>query len=138
MPYRAVACGVFGTSTKPATTAEIKAALLRYGPLAVCVDADRLKNYKAGQVVQDRSTHTDHAVLLIGWDDQKGGHGAWKLRNSWGRNWGESGYFWCGYGALDIGNQVAWVRALNRYYSLPAEFGRVIPGMRPVPQNTSR
>jgi C1A family cysteine protease len=138
MPYRAVACGVFGTTTKPATTAELKAALLRYGPLAVNVDATRLKGYKGGQVVQGRSTTYNHSVLLTGWNDRKGGHGAWKLRNSWGSDWGEAGYFWCGYGALDIGNEVAWVRALNKYYSLPAEFERAIPGMKPVPRMTAR
>jgi C1A family cysteine protease len=136
-PYRAVACGMFGTTAKPAPASEIKAALLRHGPLAVSVDADHLKNYKAGQIVQERATRPDHIVLLTGWDDKKGAHGAWKLRNSWGKSWGELGYFWCGYGAMDIGNSVTWVRAVNKHYSLPAEFDRVIPGMRPAPRPSS-
>lgn len=37
----------------------------------------------------------DHAVVIVGWGWEK--HGDewlpyWKVRNSWGRNWGEGGY----------------------------------------------
>lgn len=33
-----------------------------------------------------------HAVLLVGYDDRAGGLGAFIFRNSWGDQWGESGY----------------------------------------------
>lgn len=32
-----------------------------------------------------------HAVLVVGWDDNKG---VWEVRNSWGEGWGDLGYFW--------------------------------------------
>ena len=41
-----------------------------------------------------------HAVVIVGYDDDKGKHGAFKILNSWGNKWGESGYGWVGY---DIG-----------------------------------
>ncbi len=41
-----------------------------------------------------------HCVAIIGWDDNKptkGGKGAWIAKNSWGRFWGEEGYFYIAY-----------------------------------------
>lgn len=35
-----------------------------------------------------------HAVLAVGYDDNKG---AFRIRNSWGEAWGDKGYFWIPY-----------------------------------------
>jgi Papain family cysteine protease len=37
-----------------------------------------------------------HAVCIVGYDDNKFG-GAFKIINSWGKNFGEEGYFWIRY-----------------------------------------
>ncbi len=41
-------------------------------------------------------SHDGHAVVVIGYDDQKFG-GSFEILNSWGTNWGENGYCWIKY-----------------------------------------
>ena len=51
-------------------------------------------------------TSTNHAINLVGWDDSYPAEnfliepecdGAWLVRNSWGTDFGEEGYFWISY-----------------------------------------
>ena len=43
----------------------------------------------------------DHAVTIVGYDDDFAGGGAFKVINSWGTDWGENGYFWLPYNFLN-------------------------------------
>ncbi|MBN8821491.1 MULTISPECIES: C1 family peptidase [unclassified Spirosoma] len=38
-----------------------------------------------------------HAMCVVGYDDNMLGQGAFKLINSWGKNWGDGGFFWITY-----------------------------------------
>ncbi len=42
-----------------------------------------------------------HAVVLVGYDDTKK---VWIVRNSWGTNWGQAGYFTMPYAYLTNSN----------------------------------
>jgi len=56
-------------------------------PISVTVDATNWSPYKSG-VFSNCGASINHAVLLVGVD----GSNVWKIKNSWGTSWGESGY----------------------------------------------
>lgn len=41
--------------------------------------------------------HGYHAMSLIGYDDERGPNGAFKIANSWGTDWGDNGVAWIDY-----------------------------------------
>jgi C1A family cysteine protease len=69
------------------------------GPLSVCVDAERWSSYKSG-ILSNCGTQLDHCVQAVGIDT---GAGYWKVRNSWGKSWGESGHIRLKYGQNTCG-----------------------------------
>ncbi len=82
------------------TTDEIKQALHDHGPLAVIVDTDSDDWDDYGDwIIDDATGAYDHAVTLVGWDDADNGY--WILKNSWGTDWGISGYFKLKYGLIE-------------------------------------
>jgi C1A family cysteine protease len=91
------------------STSSIKNALCTYGPIVSAVRATRsMQAYSEGVFNDDDKGATNHAVTLIGWDDEKG---AWLVRNSWGSQWGMKGYMWIKYQSNSIGTEAAWIRA---------------------------
>ena len=51
-----------------------------------------------------------HAIIIVGWDD---GEGYFIVKNSWGTNWGESGYFRIAYS--QVLNEVGFGRDATDY-----------------------
>ncbi|SIO63186.1 cathepsin L [Singulisphaera sp. GP187] len=116
-PYKLEAWGYVNPSdiANP-NTAQMKDALARYGPLRVSVIATPLMQaYTTGVFNEQQTGSTNHTVVLVGWDDDKG---AWIMRNSWGPDWGskcdygpERGYMYIKYGSNRIGAWAQWVVA---------------------------
>jgi len=62
-------------------------------PVSVGVDADVWQFYKGGVFVNVCATELNHAVLAVGYGvDKETGQSFYKIKNSWGANWGEGGY----------------------------------------------
>jgi len=73
--------------------------------IAVYSNFDNIQNYGYNYCSADLTggIRGYHAVTIIGYDDTRvtsDGAGAFKLVNSWGTNWGLSGYFWMSYTAV--------------------------------------
>lgn len=66
------------------------------GPLSVCVDASEWSSYTGG-VLSTCGTSVDHCVQAVGIDTTSSTP-YWKVRNSWGTSWGESGFIRLAYG----------------------------------------
>lgn len=70
------------------------AQALQKGPVSVGVDASDwgIRYYKSGIITKNCGTSIDHAVLLVGYGTDNGVD-YWTIKNSWGADWGEKGYF---------------------------------------------
>jgi len=70
------------------------------GPLSVCVDASVWSSYRSG-IMKACGNNINHCVQAAGVDASTGGY--WKVRNSWGTGWGESGFIRLSYGSDTCG-----------------------------------
>jgi hypothetical protein len=62
-----------------------------HGPLSIVVDATSWQTYTGGVMTNCISSQVDHAVLAVGYDNSYNPP-YWIIKNSWGADWGESGY----------------------------------------------
>jgi hypothetical protein len=74
--------------------------------------------YSGGVFNEHAAGSTNHVVTLVGWDD---GKQAWRIKNSWGKNWGEQGFAWVAYGSNSIGFGSTWVEGICSLFPLPPE-----------------
>ena len=110
---------IFVPNDEPGTS-KIKSAILNYGALVgnYYVDPDMpYYNPKTFGYYANESEYSNHEISIIGWDDKYSadnflitppGDGAWIIKNSWGTDWGNDGFFYISYydnsflGSLDI------------------------------------
>jgi cathepsin F len=75
---------------------QMAAVLVSQGPLSVAVEADMWQFYIGGVFYLPCGTSLDHAVLLVGYGTETDVFFRkmpfWTVKNSWGDDWGSSGY----------------------------------------------
>jgi len=85
--------------------ADMKHHLATVGPMSACftVYEDFAYAYTGGIYSYHPDTSGDivggHCVAIVGYDDSKK---CWIAKNSWGKGWGQNGFFWIGYGQCGI------------------------------------
>jgi len=79
------------------TVQNMMTEIYKNGPIVVGMYASKPfeNEYQAGQVWQKctPSAQPDHAVLVLGWGNDPKQGPYWLLQNSWGKEWGDNGYF---------------------------------------------
>jgi len=85
-------------ATQNSDESTMQSNLVAWGPLSICVDAEPWQDYTGGVLMaSDCSNQLDHCVQLVGYDMTQSTP-FWIVRNSWGTDWGESGYIRLQYG----------------------------------------
>jgi len=104
------------------SVAAIKQAIVEYGPVSVAVAVtSSFQAYTGGVFNACSGNWRNHAVVLVGWDDNQGENGVWFMRNSWGPGWGEDGYMRIQYNCSSIGWGACFIEYLPQDPDIDAD-----------------
>jgi C1A family cysteine protease len=83
-------------------------------PVSVAIEADQVafQFYKDGVLTGKCGTNLDHGVLAVGYGTDNGTQ-YWKVKNSWGADWGMSGYVLIEKGKAQKGGQCGILMAAS-------------------------
>lgn len=90
-----------GWKKLPEDEEQLANILKKEGPISVAMSAMILQFYFGGVIsiplCSNNADSLDHAIVLVGYGEKHTMFGNtipyWKVRNSWGKTWGEEGYF---------------------------------------------
>jgi len=77
--------------TKDSEPAMVTAAAAGCVSIGIEADQTAFQHYSSGVLTGTCGTQIDHGVLIVGYGTS-GSQDYWKVKNSWGRTWGEEGY----------------------------------------------
>ena len=92
----------FGVLEQPSKTADVLSAMTEYGVLAVAIDSRAIQFYTGGIITNGTAcSGTNHVVAIVGFGTTPDGVDYYKVRNSYGTEFGEKGYFRISQNAAD-------------------------------------
>jgi C1A family cysteine protease len=82
-----------GKLTPDVTSANLQRDMMANGPVHAGLNANQLQHYTSGIFhSRDCPTEINHSITIVGWGIENGIK-YWIIKNSWGTDWGEKGYF---------------------------------------------
>lgn len=103
---------ISGVYSVPSSEEALLAAIVQQ-PVSVAVDAEHFQFYSGGVMNSPCGTALDHGVLAVGYGTIAG-QDYYKVKNSWGADWGANGYMLLGRG--NFGSKGQCGIQMNAYF----------------------